>query len=108
MTALHNVGILSTNFMRQSLGMHFNEQVLICGISFLLNTFEPISCVVTRYGGIQNIALFGKRPSPYYGKNSSNKQRETTVKSLLSDMKVNQCGTFQGTGKEEPELPQQL
>ena len=24
-------------------------------------------------------ALFGKRPSPYYGKNSSNKQRETTV-----------------------------
>ena len=29
--------------------------------------------------GIQKIALFGKRPSPYYGKNSSNKQRETTV-----------------------------
>ena len=28
--------------------------------------------------GIQKIALFGKRPSPY-GKNSSNKQRETTV-----------------------------
>ena len=25
------------------------------------------------------IALFGKRPSPYYGKNSSNKQRDTTV-----------------------------
>ena len=25
------------------------------------------------------IALFDKRPSPYYGKNSSNKQRETTV-----------------------------
>ena len=24
-------------------------------------------------------ALFGKIPSPYYGKNSSNKQRETTV-----------------------------
>ena len=30
-------------------------------------------------GGIQKIALFGKRPSPYYGNNSSNKQRETTV-----------------------------
>ena len=29
--------------------------------------------------GIQKIALFGKRPSPYYGKDSSNKQRETTV-----------------------------
>ena len=25
------------------------------------------------------MALFGKRPSQYYGKNSSNKQRETTV-----------------------------
>ncbi|CDQ67036.1 unnamed protein product [Oncorhynchus mykiss] len=30
-------------------------------------------------GGIEKIALFGKRPSPYYGKNSSNKQREMTV-----------------------------
>ena len=30
-------------------------------------------------GGIQKIALFGKIPSLYYGKNSSNKQRETTV-----------------------------
>jgi hypothetical protein len=29
--------------------------------------------------GIQKIALFGKRPSPYYSNNSSNKQRETTV-----------------------------
>ena len=29
--------------------------------------------------GIQKIALFGKIPSPYYSKNSSNKQRETTV-----------------------------
>ena len=29
--------------------------------------------------GIQKIVLFGKRPSPYYCKNSSNKQRETTV-----------------------------
>ena len=28
---------------------------------------------------IQKISLFGKRPSPYHGKNSSNKQRETTV-----------------------------
>jgi hypothetical protein len=30
-------------------------------------------------GGIEKIALFGKRPGPYYGKNSSNKQRETAV-----------------------------
>ena len=30
-------------------------------------------------GGIQKIALFGKRASLYYGKNSSKKQRETTV-----------------------------
>ena len=30
-------------------------------------------------GNIQKIALFGKRPSPYYGKNSSDKQREMTV-----------------------------
>uniref|UniRef100_A0A8C7VZ95 Si:ch211-222n4.2 n=1 Tax=Oncorhynchus mykiss TaxID=8022 RepID=A0A8C7VZ95_ONCMY len=30
-------------------------------------------------GGMQNIALFGKRPSPYFGKNSTNKQRETTL-----------------------------
>ena len=44
---------------------------LFCGISFLLNAFEPISCVVTSCSGIQKIAIFGKRPSPYYGKNSS-------------------------------------
>ena len=30
-------------------------------------------------GGIQKIALFGKIPTLYYGKNSSNKQRETSV-----------------------------
>ena len=30
-------------------------------------------------GGIQKIALFGKRLSPYYGKNSLNKQREMKV-----------------------------
>ena len=30
-------------------------------------------------GGIQKIGLFGKRRSPYYVKNSSNKQRETTI-----------------------------
>jgi hypothetical protein len=29
--------------------------------------------------GIQKIGVFGKTPSPYYGKNSSNKQREMTV-----------------------------
>jgi hypothetical protein len=30
-------------------------------------------------GGIQKTALFGKRPSPNYGKNSSNKQRKIIV-----------------------------
>ena len=30
-------------------------------------------------GGIQKMALFGKRPSPYYGKYNSNKQIEKTV-----------------------------
>ena len=30
-------------------------------------------------GGIQKMVLFGKIPSLYYAKNSSNKQRETTV-----------------------------
>ena len=45
-------------------------------------------------GGIQKIALFGKRPSPYYGKNSSNKQREETVHHYLKTW-VSQSGTFQ-------------
>ena len=35
-------------------------------------------CCDKIWGGIQKIALFGKRPSPYYVKNSTNKQRETT------------------------------
>ena len=34
-------------------------------------------------GGIHNIALFGQIQSPYYGKTSSNKQREITVHHYL-------------------------
>jgi hypothetical protein len=30
-------------------------------------------------GGIQKTTLFGKIPSPDYGRNSSDRQRETTV-----------------------------
>jgi hypothetical protein len=40
---------------------------------------------------IQKIALFGKRPSPYYGKTNSNKQRETTINHYF-DLKVSQYG----------------
>ena len=40
--------------------------------------------------GIQKIALFGKRPSPYYWKNSSNKQREMTVHHYFKTWSVNQ------------------
>ena len=47
-------------------------------LSFLLCLSQSVVLWQSR-SGIQKIALFGKRPSPYYGKNSSNKQRETTV-----------------------------
>jgi hypothetical protein len=67
------------------------------------------------------MALFGKRPSPYYGNNSANKQRETTVcqsgkceelgkflqvqlqKPLSVMMKLAVMRT--GTEKVNPELP---
>ena len=77
-------------------------------------------------GGIQKITLFGKRPSPYYGKNSSNKQREMTVHHYFKTWSVNE-EHFKNflqvqsqkpsrammklalmrttTGKEDPELP---
>ena len=42
----------SLNQLHELHEVHFNEQVclvkLFCGISFLLNAFEPISCVLTR------------------------------------------------------------
>ena len=47
-------------------------------ISFLMRLKQSVVLWQGR-GGIQNMALFGKIPSPYYGKNSSNKQREMTV-----------------------------
>ena len=70
------------------------------------------------------MALFGKRPSPYYGKNSSNNQRETTVQSYFktcrsvnlenvknfesffkcSSMKLAFMRTATATGKEDPEF----
>ena len=69
-------------------------------------------------GGIQKIALFGKRPSPYYGKNSSNKSREMIVhhcfiktwrsvnmENLSAIAKTIKCYEETATGKEDPELP---
>ena len=50
--------------------------MFICGIFFPLNAF--LLCC-DKVGLVHRRALFGKRPSPYYGKNSSNKQREMTV-----------------------------
>ncbi|CDQ79176.1 unnamed protein product [Oncorhynchus mykiss] len=47
-------------------------------LSFLMRLSQSVVLRQGR-GGIQKIALFDKRPSPYYGKNSLNKQRETTV-----------------------------
>ena len=40
-------------------------------------------------GGIQKIALFGKRLSPHHGKNSSNKQRKMTVHHYFKTRSVN-------------------
>jgi hypothetical protein len=77
-------------------------------------------------GGIQKIALFGKRQSPYYGKNSSNiKEKRQSIITL--DMMVSQYGKFfqvqlqnpssvmmklslmrNATGKEEPEIAAQI
>jgi hypothetical protein len=64
---------------------------------------------VTR-GGIKKMALLGKRPSPYYGKNSSNKQREMTVhhyegqsSAVAKTIKLALMRTT--TGNEDPELP---
>ena len=64
--------------------MHFNQQVCLVKsqfvefLSFLLRLSQSV-VLWQGIGGIQKIALFCKRPSPYYGKNSSNKQSETTV-----------------------------
>ena len=84
MTALHTLGILSTSYLHgvvtwsafQLTGVPCKK--LVCGISLLLNAFEPQSS-----GGIQKIALFDERSSPYSGKNSSNKQREMTAHHLF-------------------------
>ena len=75
--------------------MHFNYQVCLVKSSFVefLSFFMRLRQSVVLWqgrGGIQNIALFGKRP--YYGKNSSNKQRETTVHHYFKNMKVSQSG----------------
>ena len=80
--------------------------------------------------GIQKIALFGKRSSPYYWKNSSNKQRERTVHHYFKTWRSVNPENFKNferffkcsrkkqpraimklalmrtaTGKEDPELP---
>jgi hypothetical protein len=73
------------------------------------------------------MALLGKRPSPYYGKNSSNKQREMSIITLRHEGQLmRKIKNFEGffkcthkpssammklalmrtaTGKEDPELP---
>jgi hypothetical protein len=77
MTALHTLGILSTSFMEC---FSINRCALLKVI--LWNFFVmPLTQSVFLWqgrGGIQKTAQFGKNPRPYYGKNSSNKQRETT------------------------------
>ena len=61
-----------------SWGSHLECISIMEFLSFLMHLSQS---VVLWQGmvGIQKIALFDKRPSPYYGKDSSNKQRETTV-----------------------------
>ena len=73
-------------------------------------------------GGKHKIALFGKRPSPYYGKNSSNKQREMTAHQYFKTLRsvnlflqvqpqkpssamMKQALRRTATGKEDAELP---
>ena len=63
--------------------------------------------------GTQKIALFGKIPSPYYGTNSSNKQRETTfhegqsMRKISSTLKVSSSAVtktikrYEETGSHE-------
>ena len=72
MTALHTLGILSTSFMPYLESISINMWTLLMCLSQSVVLWQG-------RGGIQKIALFGKRTSPYYGKNSWNKQRETTV-----------------------------
>ena len=45
-------------------------------ISFLMLLSQSV-VLSQGSGGIQKISLFGKRPSPYYGKNSWKRKRET-------------------------------
>jgi hypothetical protein len=46
-----------------------------------------LCCV--KVGVVYRRSLFGKRPSPYYGKNSLNKQREMTVHHYFKTCSVN-------------------
>ena len=77
--------------------------------------------------GVQKLDLFGNIPSPYYGKNSSNKQREMTVHHYFKTRRSVNLENFKNvlqvqsqkpssammklalmrtaTGKEDPELP---
>jgi hypothetical protein len=69
---------------------------------------------VTWLRGIQKITLFGKRPSTYYSKNSTNKpiwnlSRTLKVSSSavqkLSIAMINLTLMRTATGQEDPELP---
>ena len=59
--------------------MHFNEQVCLLNLCKYLSFLVRLSQSVVLWQGRGVYRRFGKRPSPYYGKNSLNKQRETTV-----------------------------
>ena len=91
-------------------------------LSFLMRLSQSVVLWQDR-GGIQKIGLFGIRPSPYYGKKSSKKQRDMKVhqyfktwrsvnwkflqvqsqKPSSSMMKLALMRT--ATGKSNPELP---
>ena len=53
--------------------------VQLCNFFNLFNAFSQSVVLWQGRGGIQKIALFGERPSLYYGKNSSKMQSAMTV-----------------------------
>ena len=96
-------------------------------LSFLLRLRQSVVLWQDR-GGIQKIALFYKRPSPYHGKNSSKKRRKMTVRhnfKTWSSVNLEHFKTFEscfkcsrknhqalwwnwlswGPTREDPELP---
>ena len=79
----------------------------VCGISFHLNAFEPISCVVTRGGVYRRCRYYGKKSiTSRHGQSIWKTSRTLKVqlqKPSSTMMKVALMSTF--TGKDDPELP---